>query len=266
MRRDIDIEERLRRGVRRLPVAVQRRLESAVGSLPRTLKERIGRRLEPRAPRRARWGNLRRREPFDRNWGFRRGTPIDRIYIETFLRAHADEVRGDCLEILNANYTRRFGAARVGRSEILDIDPANVAATIVADLGEPESLPSERFDCFVLTQTLHLIPDMDAALDNVWRTLRPGGILLVTVPAAGRHEGRSGVVPDRWRVTPAGMESLLHRHPWIDVDISSYGNIVSTIAFLHGLSARELRPSELELSDPDFPVIVGASARKPPPA
>ena len=64
---------------------------------------------------------------------------------------------------LNADYTNRFGGARVTSSDVLDIDPANTAATIVADLGEPDSLPADRFDCAIFTQTLHLVPDMGAA-------------------------------------------------------------------------------------------------------
>ena len=67
-------------------------------------------------------------------------TPIDRVYIEDFLTRHAEDVQGACLEILNANYTNQFGAARVTSVDILDIDPANTAATIVADLGERDSL------------------------------------------------------------------------------------------------------------------------------
>ena len=129
--------------------------------------------------------------PFSRKWGFDRGTPIDRVYIERFLESHANDVSGSCLEVLNAAYTDRFGGARVSRADVLDIDPANIHATIVADLGEPESLPAHRFDCIIFTQTLHLIPDMHAALVNVWQALRPGGVLLVTVPAMGattRHQ------------------------------------------------------------------------------
>ena len=48
---------------------------------------------------------------------------------------------GACLEVMNADYTHRFGSSRVTSSDVLDVNPANTAATVVADLGEPASLP-----------------------------------------------------------------------------------------------------------------------------
>ena len=91
-------------------------------------------------PGTVRWGSLRRTTPLSRSWGYDRGTPIDRAYIEQFLASHSEDVRGACLEVLNADYTHRFGGERVTSSDVLDINPANTAATIVADLGEPDSL------------------------------------------------------------------------------------------------------------------------------
>ena len=35
------------------------------------------------------WGDLRRTDPVSRDWGYDRGTPIDRRYIEEFLAAHS---------------------------------------------------------------------------------------------------------------------------------------------------------------------------------
>ena len=135
------------------------------------------------------------------------------MYIEDFLRLHAEDVRGACLEVLNADYTVRFGGSRVSRRDVLDIDPTNTLATIVADLGEADSLPAERFDCVIFTQTLHLVPDMRTAVANVWRSLVPGGVLLLTVPALGRHDTRPGSHHDRWRVTRTGLEWLLSALP-----------------------------------------------------
>ncbi|MGH7267672.1 MAG: glycosyltransferase [Candidatus Rokuibacteriota bacterium] len=49
------------------------------------------------------WGDLRRTSPVDANWGYGRGTPIDRYYIERFLEAHAADVRGTVLEVQEAD-------------------------------------------------------------------------------------------------------------------------------------------------------------------
>ncbi len=104
--------------------------------------------------RRPAWlGSIRRTTPLSDHWGRDRGTPVDRYYIEQFLAAERQAIRGRVLEVLNAEYTERFGVG-VERSDVLDIDPSNTSATIVADLATADDVPSEAFDCIVLTQTL----------------------------------------------------------------------------------------------------------------
>src|SRR5215218_5304989 len=85
--------------------------------------------------RRPAWlGTIRRTTPLSDHWGRDRGTPIDRYYIERFLAAERSTIRGRVLEVLNAEYTERFGTG-VERSDVLDIDSSNTTATIVADLA-----------------------------------------------------------------------------------------------------------------------------------
>lgn len=57
---------------------------------------RLWRRREP--TERERLG-LARLDPVSRTFGFDRGKPVDRWYIERFLAAHADDVRGRVLEV-----------------------------------------------------------------------------------------------------------------------------------------------------------------------
>jgi SAM-dependent methyltransferase len=238
---------RLRSGVLRWPALARLVLTDADAQLP---------------PGQLRWGSFRRTQPFSRRWGYDRGTPIDRIYIEQFLASHASDIKGECLEVLSSDYTERFGGLRASRRDVLDINPANTHATIVADLGEPDSLPVRKFDCVVFTQTLHLIPDMRIAIANVWRAVGPGGILLLTVPALGRHDARKGFDHDRWRLTRTGLELLLAELPGARSTVTSYGNVLSCVAFLYGLAAEELRSDELETSDLEFPLIVAARVQK----
>jgi SAM-dependent methyltransferase len=200
--------------------------------------------------------------PFDRDWGYGRGTPIDRVYIETFLQAHAGDVRGRCLEVLNSNYAERFGLGRVASADVLDIDPANLRATVIADLGEENSLPEERYDCFILTQTIHLVPDMKTAIANAHRTLVPGGVLLLTVPGVGRHATHQGFSLDRWRVTVAGLQWLLEETAWTNRTFTTFGNVLTATALLFGLAVEELEPQEIAANDPDYPVIVACRAVK----
>jgi glycosyltransferase involved in cell wall biosynthesis len=56
------------------------------------------------------FGDLGSTRPISLDFGFDRGTPVDRYYVEGFLARHASDIRGRVLEIGDASYSRRFGA------------------------------------------------------------------------------------------------------------------------------------------------------------
>jgi SAM-dependent methyltransferase len=124
--------------------------------------------------------------PISDHWGYDRGLPVDRVYIEAFLARHAGDVKGAVLEVQDSRLIDRFGGGAVRRREVLDIDATNPSATILGDLCDPATLPGEAFDCFILTETLQFADDLDGAVRNAYAALRPGGVLLVTVPALSR--------------------------------------------------------------------------------
>lgn len=209
---------------------------------------------------RVRWGDLRNLEPICTQFGFSRGTPVDRYYIEAFLAGHAKDISGRVLEIKDPGYTKRFGGARVTHGDVLDIRPENPDATIVADLNEPKSLKSETYDCIVFTQTLQLFFNPAKVLRHLHRSLKPGGVLLMTVP---------GITPVRsrdtwyWSFTDLAVRSLLDElFAPSEIFTQAYGNVVSATAFLQGLCASELRDRELASFDPAFPMLIGARAVK----
>jgi SAM-dependent methyltransferase len=198
---------------------------------------------------------LRRTRPLSDFWGFDRGTPVDRHYIEGFLAEHRGDVHGRVLEVQDSGYTDRFGSGVEGR-DVLDIDPANPRATIVADLAKTVGLPARAFDCFILTQTLHLIYDLPAAVRSCHHLLKPGGVLLVTGPAVSRV--RNG---DFWRFTPASLSRLLEEK-FGQVTVRSYGNVLAATAFLSGMAKEEVPSRLLDKRDEHFPVIIAARAVK----
>jgi len=207
-------------------------------------------------------GTLRRTTPLSDRWGLDRGLPVDRYYIEAFLRSEQSVIRGRVLEIRDAGYTHKFGADAVRRSDVLDIDPGNPCATIVADLAAADVIPDNTFDCFIFTQTLQLIRDVPSALAHARRILRPGGVLLVTLPALCRIE-RANASTDYWRFTAPGARALFadvfgESH----IDVRSYGNVLSAIAFLSGMATEELSASELEAFDPHYPLIIAVRATR----
>jgi hypothetical protein len=68
-----------------------------------------------RRPRigRVNFGDLRRTAPVSRWFGFDRGLPVDRRYIEGFLRRYSSDIRARVLEVGDSAYTLRFGATKL---------------------------------------------------------------------------------------------------------------------------------------------------------
>lgn len=224
-----------------------RRLRRQLGLLIRRPTVPVGR---------VRWGSLRRTSPISRRYGYDRGKPVDRHYIEDFLATWSADIKGRVLEIKEPEYTQSYGGARVTQSDILDVDAANPQATIIADLNQRTQLPEEAYDCIIFTQTLQYIYGLDCALRELHRSLKPGGVLLMTVPGitpSPLGEGR------HWSFTRLSAERLLDESfGGQNGEVWSYGNLMAVTAFLYGLAAEELRPSELAACDPEYPLIIAA--------
>jgi SAM-dependent methyltransferase len=214
---------------------------------------------------RIRFGSLRRLTPVSDRFGFDRGLPIDRYYIEDFLGRHGGpggDITGRVLEVGDSTYTRRFGDG-VTRSDVLHVEEGNPHATIVADLTKADHIESSSFDCIVCTQTLLLIYDVRAAIATLGRILKPGGVVLATVPGISRVCGEIDVWGDYWRFTRASARRLFEEvFPPDDVQVESYGNVLTAVAFLHGLAADELKREELDVHDPDFEVVIAVRATR----
>jgi SAM-dependent methyltransferase len=200
--------------------------------------------------------------PVSTQWGFDRGTPVDRWYIERFLAEHAGDIHGRALEVRNADYVERFGRGVV-RADVLDIDATNPSATIVADLTAADHVPAGLFDCFVLTQTLQFIYDVPAAIRHAHRLLAPGGVLLATVPVVSRIAPRYGLDVDYWRFTAAGCSRLFGDVFGPEqVEVRTDGNVLACMAFLEGAALEEIPTEKLAEDDPYHPLIVTVRAVK----
>jgi len=203
-------------------------------------------------------GNLRKRAPVTR-YGWERGTPIDRHYIEEFLQSNRHDIRGRVLEVMNRTYTEQFGSD-VLTSDVIDIDRNNRLATVFADLAAADGIPSESYDCFILTQTLQYIFDLQRAIHHSHRILKPGGVVLATVPGTARLDDYS---PDYWRFTRHSCARLFeHVFGAGNVAVVSSGNCVSAIGYLGGLATEDLIASELNRQDSQYPVVMCIRAQK----
>jgi SAM-dependent methyltransferase len=236
-----------------VPKVFRRRLARGIQSL--TVRPRVGH---------IAFGDLRRLAPISTDWGFDRGTVIDRYYIDRFLMKHAGDVWGRVLEIGTNDMTRKFGGTRVTQSDVLHVTNSGPPVTIVGDLATGNNVPPHVFDCVIVTQTLHLVYDVRAVVRTLHAILKPGGVALVTVPGITKI---SRYDMDRWGqywcFTTRSARRLFEEafHP-DGVTVDGAGNVLTATAFLHGIAAEELTLEELEHRDPDFETLIGVRAMR----
>jgi SAM-dependent methyltransferase len=209
-------------------------------------------------------GDLQGITPISNDFGFDRGLPVDRYYIENFLALHANDIQGHVLEIKEPLYTFRFAGDRITKSDVLHVEAGNPKATLVADLTKGDHLPSDTFDCIILTQTLQFIYDVPAAIKTLHRILKPGGVLLVSVSGISQVSSedmkRWG---QYWSFTTLSIQRLFAEVFQPEkVEVTAYGNVLSAIAFLHGIATEELEKSKLDYHDPDYQVLITARCVK----
>jgi SAM-dependent methyltransferase len=149
---------------------------------------------------------------------------------------------------------------------VLHVHDRNPRATFVGDLATADHIPGSAFDCIILTQTLQLVYELRPAVRTLHRILKPGGVLLATVPgitpvAAGSEWGHTW----HWSFTLNSLRRLLGEAFGEDaLELETHGNVLAATAFLHGLAADELSAEDLDQPDADYPVIITVRAGKMP--
>src|SRR6187397_869257 len=148
-----------------------------------------------------RWHNLRRLQPVSNIFGLERGLPIDRYYIEKFLSENHKFIKGNVLEIGESTYSKRFGK-NIDSLEVLHYTGENPNTTIIGDLTKSDTLPNEKINCFICTQTFQFIYNFKDAIYGSHHLLKEGGTLLATfagISQISRYDmDRWG---DYWRFT-----------------------------------------------------------------
>jgi SAM-dependent methyltransferase len=104
--------------------------------------------------------------------------------------------------------TRYFNRRPPGAKIICtDIQPGP-GVDIVADAQSMPQIPSDSADCVFLVSVLQYIPSPERAIDEVFRILRPGGILYVSVPFIFYYHDDP---VDFYRFSLPGLELLCSR-------------------------------------------------------
>jgi len=208
--------------------------------------------------------NAFRTKPISAKFGFDRGTPIDRYYIEKFLRNNAELIQGKVLEISENTYSKKYGKG-ITSFEILHYDTSNKKATIIGDLTDCTTLPENIIDCFICTQTYNFIYDIKKAIAGSHYLLKSNRVLLATVSGISqisRYDmDRWG---DFWRFTDLSSKLLFEEcFGQGNVEIETFGNVLAAKCFLDGLAVEDLPDRTLlDVVDTDYPITLGIKAVK----
>ncbi len=209
------------------------------------------------------WKNLRSVKPVADNFGFIRGMPVDRYYIEKFLSENKKHIQGRVLEIAESLYSKKFDSG-VEEFETFGTVDSNSGATITGDLTDSATLPESSIDCFICTQTFNFIYEVKKAVQGSYRLLKPGGVMLVTVAGVcqvSRYDmDRWG---DYWRFTDLSLRKIFSEvFTEENIMVNTYGNVLSATALLQGISSEELTSEELDVTDKNYQVVISIIAKK----
>ncbi|WP_299758513.1 glycosyltransferase [uncultured Pontibacter sp.] len=214
-------------------------------------------------PGKVKVGDFNRYLPFSTQFGYDRGGPVDRYYIENFLEQEANFVKGRVLEIGDNEYTMRYGGDKVIKSDVLHVNDSNPTATLIGDISHAPQIPDNSFDCLILTQTLHLIYDFRGALQTCYRILKPGGALLLTVPYITPIDYGEWEDTWYWSFTDKALKRLMQEmFPGDTAEITPYGNVFTATAFLYGMGLQEVPLDKLKYNDPHYQVTITVKAIK----
>lgn len=201
--------------------------------------------------------------PISNIFGFERGCPVDRYYIEKFLKENSRYIKGNVLEVASREYTLKYGTG-VEKSYSMHVCDADGEDGIVANLETGEGIVDNLVDCFIQTQTLPFIFNVQEAAQNTVRFLKKGGVALVTVSGItqiSRYDmERWG---HYWNFTTASLKKLFEMCDDVEsVEVGSYGNVKSAASGLYGLSVEDMEDQELMQQDDDYQQIITAIIKK----
>lgn len=199
-------------------------------------------------------------QPVSTKYGFDRGKPIDRHFIEKFIGEHKHLVKGHCLEVVDDTYIRMFGGKAVEKADVIDIFVTK-QASIHGDLRDLTNVvKSNTFDCIIITQTLHVNDDFESAIKECYRILKPGGTMLATFPTISPTWN---LKINMWRLSVKSANYVFSKYfDKSNIRVKGYGSKVSSLLFWTGFAIEDISPSDLEKQDESFPTLIGIKATK----
>ncbi len=138
--------------------------------------------------------------------------------VKKFLKESAEQYDATTIRVLDIAPQIHEGAKAYFKKalvETLDVDESS-GATYIADITKyNEFLSSEYFDVIVCTEVLEHTLNPFKAIEEIYRLLKPSGVLLLSVPLNFRIHGP---LPDCWRFTKFGLEVLLKDFTKVEIN------------------------------------------------
>lgn len=201
------------------------------------------------------FGDLARARPVSPMDGLERGQTVERALIERFLAKHAHGLGSAVVEWPDHGILADLGRTATGP----DLSPREQKEPP----RELSSLDAGGLDGLVLPHALQHVYDLKSVLEAARRALKPGGVLLATLPCVSAPARFDMDRPeDYWRFTPDSARRLFTETFGADnVTVEPLGNVLGSVASLHGVGAGELPAGGLP-DDPLRAVVIGVRAVK----
>ena len=202
-------------------------------------------------------------KPISEQFGSERGTPVDRIYIEKFIRKYSNYIKGAVLEIEDAIYTHKYGKENVKHSIVMDVSNQSDKIDFNANIESGEGVQECLVDCFIITQTLMYIYDLESAAKNIVKFLKPGGVALITCSGLSQNSKRCMEnYGSYFNFNTAVFEKMFKKEKVEIIDTGSFGNVKTVMAHLVGMCAEDLCENDFDYMDLSYPLIVYAVVRR----
>ncbi|KAB2835358.1 MAG: glycosyltransferase [Candidatus Brocadia sp.] len=211
------------------------------------------------------FGDLHCLTPIQSECGSNLKTAIDRHFMSEFLARYAIDIQGSVLEIGSEVHATSLGGTEIKKSEMIHVKDANSDARVdTIDLINADRLSSNTYDCIIIPHQLQSIYEMKEALVTLYRILKPGGVLLATLPGISKKGKDEQSQKRLWSFTMLSARRLFEEiFPASHLTVESFGNVFAAVALMHGLRTTDLRPEELVYNDPLYQIVITVRVVKP---
>lgn len=202
--------------------------------------------------------------PVSEQFATERGTPIDRYYIDIFLQHNSQYIKGEVLEIEDNTYTKKYGGNHYDSSIVMDVSSKDENIDFNANLETGEGIKESIADCFICTQTLMYIYDLQSVAQNIIKMLKPGGVALITCSGLSQNSRRCmESYGAYWGFNEAALKRMFINIDGAEVIESGiYGNVKTVSAHINGLCIEDIDESDFKENDVCYPLIVYAVVKK----